>query len=188
MRIHRRRKRGSQAKKLLLPEYATNEKIRADELRVISETGEMLGVLTTIKAREIAKERGIDLVVVSPKAKPPVAKLVDYGQFKYQKEKEARKQKAASKQSETKGIRLSTRIGAHDIQVRMKRAMEFMGQGHKIKLEIVLRGREKAHTDRGRDVMEGFIEQLKTEHDLELNIEQPFKRQGARLTMIIGLK
>lgn len=188
MRIHRRRKRGKDAKKAAAPDYKANDQIRADELFVITDTGEQVGVMDRDAALRMAQERELDLVVVSPKANPPVARIMDHGQFKYQKEKEARKQKAQSKQTEVKAIRLSARIGTHDIEVRMKRALEFIGKGHKLKLEIVLRGREKAHADRGREIMEDFISTMAKDHDLEFQTIQPFKNTNGRLTMIVGLK
>lgn len=189
MRIHRRRRGGQQPKKtFLIPNYDANKRIKADELRVISETGEALGVMTREAAMRLAEERELDLVVVSPKAEPPVAKILDFGQFKYQKEKEARKNKATSKQSETKAIRLSVRIGAHDMQVRINRAVEFLKRKDKVKLEIVLRGREKAHPELGREVMDAFMKLLHEQHAFETKIEVPFARQGGNLTMTFGLK
>ncbi|MBT6254392.1 translation initiation factor IF-3 [Candidatus Uhrbacteria bacterium] len=187
MRIHRRRRRGQQAK-AQGPVFQANEQITSEDVYVITDTGERIGEMKKEAALKLANEREVDLVMVSPKAKPPVVKLMDFGQFKYQKEKQARKQKAQSKQTETKSIRLSARIGEHDRDVRMKRALEFFKRGDKVKLEIVLRGREKAHAERGREVMEEFIKILKEVHEIEVNIEQAFTRQGARLTMVIGMK
>lgn len=188
MRIHRRRRNGQQDKKNDSPVYQANEQITSEDVFVITDTGERLGEMSLKQARELSNERGVDLVMVSPKAKPPVVKLMNFGQFKYQKEKQARKQKAQSKQTETKSIRLSTRIGEHDRDVRLKRALEFFKRGDKVKLEIVLRGREKAHSDRGREVMMDFIKILKEVHEIDVNIEQAFTKQGSRLTMVIGMK
>jgi len=173
MRIHRRRGRGQVVKKAIVQEYDANTQIKAERLFVITET---------------AEERELDLVVVSPKANPPVARIIDHGQFRYEKEKLARKQKAQSRQTDTKAIRLSVRIGSHDMDVRMKRAMEFFDRGDKVKLEIILRGREKAFTDRGRSVMELFVNRLKTEHGLDIALEQEFKKAGSRLSMVLGKK
>lgn len=188
MRIHRRRKRGQEAKKATVPEYRANEDIQTDELFVIGEDGAGLGVMNRIAAQRMATEREMDLVVVSPKANPPVARLMNYGQFRYQKEKEARKQKAQSKQTEVKAVRLSARIGKHDLDVRMKRALEFLKRGDKLKMEIVLRGREKAYADRGKEVMEQFVASMVTDHEIELQTIQEFKNTNGRLTMIVGLK
>ena len=172
----------------MVPEYQTNENIQADELFVISETGEQIGAMSRSEALKLAKERELDLVVVSPKANPPVAKIIDHGQFKYQKEKEARKQKAQSKQTEIKAVRLSVRIGKHDLDVRMKRALEFLKRGDKVKVEIVLRGREKAHADRGRETIKDFVRELQEKHEIELAVDQELKQAGPRLTIIVGMK
>ncbi|MEK7094923.1 MAG: translation initiation factor IF-3 [Patescibacteria group bacterium] len=187
MRIHRKRYHGQQAKE---PELAfeANAKIRADELRVIGETGEMLGVMSRATALQLAEERESDLVVVSPKAVPPVAKLVNLGQFKYQKEKEARKQKAQSKQTETKVIRLTLRIGEHDQNVRMKRALEFLGRRDKVKGEIVLRGREKAHVELAKKILQTFMDKLTVAAGKPIQVEQPISYIAGRLTIVVGLK
>ncbi|PIR47352.1 translation initiation factor IF-3 [Candidatus Uhrbacteria bacterium CG10_big_fil_rev_8_21_14_0_10_50_16] len=188
MRIHRRRKRGQEAKKAVVPEYQANEQIQADQLFLISDQGEQIGLIDRSEAQRLAEEREVDLVIVSPKANPPVARLMNYGQFRYQKEKEARKQKAQSKQTEVKAVRLTARIGQHDLDVRMKRALEFLKRGDKLKLEMVLRGREKAYVDRGKEIMEQFIAQITSVHLLELQTIQEFKNTNGRLTIIVGLK
>jgi len=181
MRIHRHRR---SKPKPSLPQFKINEQIRCPKLRVIDEQGQPLGVLDTSEAIKIAEERGFDIVEVSPKADPPVAKMLDYGQFKYQQEKEMRKKKLAQKQVDTKGIRLSPRIGEHDLNVRLGQAKKFLGRGDKLKIEIVLRGREKAHVDVAKEVMLGFVDKIKGE--LDIKIEQPFARQGGRLTIVVA--
>ena len=182
MRIHRHRQRKP---KLNIPHYKVNSRILAEEVRVIDhDTGEALGVLPTKKAIAMAEAKEKDLVEVSPKANPPVCKIMDFGQFKYIKEKEARKQKAQSKEVDTKGIRLSVRIGEHDLEVRKKQARKFLDRGDKVKIELVLRGREKAHKNVARDVITGFIEALKEEY--ELKIESPPTYQGGRMNAIIA--
>jgi len=188
MRIHRRRKRGQEAKKATIPEYQANEQIKADQLFLISEENEQIGLIDRSAAQKLAEEREVDLVIVSPKANPPVARLMNYGQFRYQKEKEARKQKAQSKQTEVKAVRLTARIGQHDLDVRMKRALEFLKRGDKLKLEMVLRGREKAYVDRGKEIMEQFVVKITSEHHLEIQTIQEFKNTNGRLTIIVGLK
>ncbi len=188
MRIHRRRKRGNDAKKPLVPDYQTNKNVRADEMKVITDQGEDLGLLTRAQAVAAATERELDLVLVSPRANPPVAKLMDYGQFKYQKEKEARKNKANSRQTEVKAIRLSVRIGKHDMGVRLKQAYEFLKRGDKVKAEIVLRGRERAHADLGKERLREFMARLTEEKAVELNIEQQIALVNNRLTVLFGLK
>lgn len=168
-----------------IPNYKTNERIKSEELRVVDEKGENLGVIKTSEALRIAKERELDLVEVSPKAKPPVAKIIDFGNFKYQKEKEARKQKAQSKEVEVKGVRLSPRIGEHDLNIRLKQAKKFLERGDKVKIEMVLRGREKRHNDYVLDIVKEFIEKIKLEFD-GIRVEQEPKKQGNRVTAIIG--
>lgn len=181
MRIHRHRVRKP---KYDVPEYRINEEITAESVRVVGAESEPLGVMKTTAAIVKAQAEGFDLVEVSPKAEPPVCRFIDYGAFKYQKEKEARKAKAQSKEVEIKGIRLTVRIGAHDFDVRKEQAFKFLERGDKLKLEMVLRGREKAHSALGREVMTKFVEALKTKY--EVRIESPFSAQGGRLNMIVA--
>lgn len=182
MRIHRHRKRGPQNDNEI--NYRTNEDISAKKVRVIDNEGNMLDVMPTKKALEVARERGFDLVEVSPKAKPPVCKLLDYGQFKYRKQKELRKQKAQSKEVEIKGVRLSLNIGEHDLKVRLSQAEKFLKEGNKAKIELVLRGREKAHKDRAREVIQSFIDRLRDNFDIR--VEQDIEYQSGRMTAIVG--
>lgn len=181
MRIHRHRVRKP---KFEVPVYNVNEQIKAEEVRVIGAEGEPLGVLKTSEALERARAAGYDLVEVSPKANPPVCRFIDYGVFKYQKEKEARKAKAQSKEVEVKGVRLSLRIGLGDLETRKNQALGFLERGDKVKIEIVLRGREKGHMDVAREVMTKFMGTLKETYPLRL--EQPFAAQQGRLTMIVA--
>lgn len=184
MRIHYKR-RGFQ-KPTGAPLYRANEQIRVPEVRVVDENGEALGVLKTMDAIAIARERGYDLVEVSPKAEPPVCRFYDYGQFKYQKDKEQRAQKAHARKVEVKGIRLSVKMGEHDEDIRRAKAIEFLEDGHKLKIEIILRGREKAHTDIAKQRIEGFIAKLQTTYPLF--VEQPFTRQAGNCSSIVGRK
>lgn len=180
MRIHRHRNRQP---KLNVPQYRVNEQIKSDEARVIDQDDKMLGVLSIKDAISKAREAGFDLVEVSPKANPPVCKFLDYGNFKYQKEKEARIQKRRSKEVEIKGIRLSLRIGKHDLETRAKQADKFLSRGDKVKVELPLRGREKAHKDLAREVVSNFVNELSQKY--ELRTEQEIKWQGGRLTTIV---
>lgn len=161
-----------------------NERIRDPELRVVTDDGEHLGILPTDKALDLAKERDQDLVVIQPKAEPPVAKIIDYGKYKYERDVEKRQQKAKQKNVEVKGIRLSLRIGEHDLNVRKEKAKQFLDEGNKVKIEIILRGREKRHGDLATQVIENFI--AKIEEDLPLKVDQPVTRQGGQLTSIVG--
>ena len=181
MRIHRHRIRKP---KIQIPGYKVNDRIKSPEVRVIGKEGEQLGVLKTEEAIKIAEKDELDLVEVSPKADPPVCKILDWGQFKYQKEKEVKKQRATSKEVDTKGIRLSPRIGQHDRDVRVSRALKFMERGDKVRIEIVMRGREKALADVAKDVVADFIERLREKYPIR--VEQPITKQGGRLTTIVA--
>jgi translation initiation factor IF-3 len=164
--------------------FKTNKAIRAPRLVVIDETGKTLGDLETKEAIRIAEERGFDLVEVQPKANPPIAKLIDYGQFLYEQEKHKQKNKTKQKKVGTKGIRLSIRIGEHDKETRKKQAAKFLEQGNKVKIDIVLRGREKAHTDLGKEIMENFAKSVGE----DVIIEQPFTKQGGKISIVIAKK
>lgn len=180
-RIRHKKKFRPQEKKEV---YLHNQQITVPEVRVIvDETGEMLGVLPTEKALETAREHELDLVLVSPKAQPPVAKIIDYGRYAYQKEKQAKKQKAQSKSTELKAIRLSPRIGQHDVDFKLKNVQKFLNKGDKVKIEVVLKSRERAHPEIGREFLEKTLKDL--ESTIEYKIEQPIKRQGNQFNAII---
>ncbi|MCR4311866.1 MAG: translation initiation factor IF-3 [Candidatus Uhrbacteria bacterium] len=182
MRIHRHRR--FQKPKFEAPEFKANHNIINPEIRVIDENGVVLGVMPTAKAVALATERGLDLIEVSPKAVPPVCKFADFGHFKYQKEKEMRKQRAQSKEVEIKGIRLSMRIGEGDLDIRVDQAKKFFEQGDKIKVEMILRGRERAHADVARAVFTSFVAKLSSHYPVK--VEQPLKAMDGRMHMILA--
>ena len=179
MRIHRHR---SRKPKVQIPDYNVNDAIKAPEVRVIG-VDEVFGVMKTVDALKLAVERELDLVEVSPKGNPPVCKLMEFGQFKYQKEKELRKQRASSKEVDIKGIRLSPRIGQHDFDVRVKKGSAFIERGDKLKIEVVMRGREKAHQDVARAMIGKFVDKLRESYTIK--IEAPITKQGGRLTTVV---
>jgi len=182
--IKRIRFRQKQARRQQVPDkYPVNEKIQAEQVRLIDDENQMIGVIPTRKAIMMAKEQNLDLVCVSPKANPPVARIMNYGNFKYQQEKIFKKQKAQQKKSDTKAIRLTPRIGKHDLDVRLKQANKFLTKGDKVNIEVILKGRERQHPEIAKEVIENFIKQLKQE--LEINIEQEVKKQGNKVTAII---
>jgi translation initiation factor IF-3 len=165
-------------------DYPVNERIIAASVQIISEDGQPLGVMPTFKAISMAKERGLDLVLVAPKAEPPVAKFLDYGSFKYQKEKAFKKQKAQQKKIELKEIRLSPRIGKHDLDVKIRQAENFLKRGDKINIVVILKGREMQHQDLAKSIIDEFV---KTVSQLaEIKIEEPIQRQGNRFTTTIA--
>lgn len=126
-----------------------NEAIRAPELRVIGSSGEQLGILPRNEALRLAEEAGVDLVEISPGANPPVAKIVDWGKYQYQKMKEQQKNRAKSKQSELKQMRFGMKIGQGDLDIKLRKIREFLADGHKVRISIFYRGRENAHRELG---------------------------------------
>lgn len=126
----------------------------------MTDDGEMLGVLPVEEAVAKAKERELDLVEISPKAKPPVCKIIDYGKYLYEQKKKEKLQKKASKGHEMKGIRLSFRIGPGDLDRQRKNAEEFLSTGHPIRVQMVMRGRERAHRFLALDKMKTFLATL----------------------------
>jgi len=165
-------------------QYWINEQIRAPQVRVIDEAGQNLGVMDTPAAVRLAHERELDLVEVFPKAEPPIAKILDYGKFLYQKDKEARKQKARAKKVEIKGVRLSLRISSHDRDVRLNQSKGFLESGDKVKIEIILKGRERQYSNMAREIVNQFIASLNKL--LPTKIEQPIVFQGGRLSVTVG--
>ncbi|MBI4138743.1 translation initiation factor IF-3 [Candidatus Uhrbacteria bacterium] len=183
MRIHYRRRVPQKPTGI---QYRVNEQIMSPEVRVIDDEGKFLGVLPIARALTIAREREYDLVEVSPKETPPVCRLLDYGAFKYQKDKEYRTQKAHAKKVEVKGIRLSVKMGAHDLDVRLQQALAFLEEGQKLKIEIIMRGREKAHAELAVKRIQDFIHDIGSKYTLYT--EQEVKRQGGNVSAIIGRK
>lgn len=160
-----------------------NQGIKAPEVRVIDENDQHLDIMPTAQALALARERGLDLVEINPAANPPVVKIVNFGQFKYQKEKEARKQKAHQKVIEVKGVRLSLRIGEHDLEMRRGQAKRFLDAGDKARIEIILKGREKAHLDIAKKIVEDFVASLP-----DVRVEQPLQRQAGVISMVVAKK
>ena len=162
--------------------FRVNYQIRIPDVFVIDENGEKLGIMNTQNAISKAQEKGLDLIEVSPITNPPVCKIGDFGQFQYNKSKKQKDQK--KKKIDTKGIRLSLKIGKHDIEFKKRQAEKFLKQGDKVKIELNLRGREKAHKDLAVDVIKKFIDNIEN----ETTIEQELKTQGSRLSTIIKSK
>ena len=135
-----------------------NEQIRSSPVRVVDQKGEMLGVIPTEEAVSLAAESGMDLVEVAPNERPPVCRIMDYGKFKYEQKK--RREGHRSKQIHMKEIRLRPKTGEHDINFKIKRARSFLAQKDKVKINVIFRGRENAHRDRGREMLEEIIQRL----------------------------
>lgn len=161
--------------------YVANVEIASPQLRVIDENGEILGVLDTALAMQMAKDRGYDLIQVDPNGQPPVAKFLDFGQLKYEEQKRLKKQKAALKEVSIKGMRLTLRIGAHDLATKLEQAKGFLADGHKVQISMQLRGRENAHQDLARQIIAKFIADLGE----GVIVEQPITRQMRELQTMI---
>lgn len=151
---------------------------------VIDDEGTMLGEMETEKALTLAKEKGLDLVEVAPNARPPVCKILDYGQLQYQKAKEEQKQRKKQRKIAVKGVRISMRISDNDLNFKVKQTQKFLEKGNKVRIELVMRGREKAHMDLGRDLINKFISLLEG----NIVVEQEPKRERLGLAAIVGLK
>lgn len=158
-----------------------NFQIRSPRVVVIDEHNKPLGELDIREAQKIASERGFDLVEVAPNAKPPVCKILNYGAYQYRLEKAERKQKARQKRIEIKGIRLSLKIGQHDLEVRRVQSQKFLGEGHKVRVELLLRGRENAHRPLGQDIIRKFVASLGP-----TLTEQPMSMLGGKISMTVG--
>jgi translation initiation factor IF-3 len=166
-------------------EFVANDRIRVPEVFLINDEGVSVGKISTAEALRMAQEADLDLALVNPKADPPVAKFVNLGQLKYEQEKKAHRQKVAQKKVSIKEIRLSVRIGEHDFDFRLHQAEDFLKEGDKIKLEIILKGREKQHPGKAEEIIYKFIDRLKANPDLNATIEQSLTRMGGRFTMVI---
>lgn len=163
----------------------SNEQIKDLEVFLIDENDESIGKISTAKALEMAKESDLDLILVNPKANPPVAKITNLGQIKYEREKKLHKQKVLQKKVEIKAIRLTFRISHHDLEIRVDQAVKFLGQDNKLKVDLMLRGREKQHFDKARELMMEFVKLLKNKANLNLEEEQPLTRQPSGFSMIL---
>ena len=149
---------------------------------MVDETGKNLGVLDTYRAIEIAKERGLDLVEIAPTVRPPVCKITEYGKYKYQQAKKERQQKAKQKKVEVKGIRIGLSTSDHDLEHKAKQTGKFLNEGNKVRIEIKLKGREKAHRALAREKLNNFLELIPGKPKIE---EEP-KQSPTGLTMVIA--
>jgi len=165
------------------PGPLVNERVlRFRDLRVIGAEGEQIGIVQSRQALTMAREQGLDLVLVSPTATPPVAKIIDYGRFKYLTEKQQKESKR--KQQEVKGIKISPRIAEHDIAFLLNRAIEFLKEGHKVKVTCQFRSREVTHPELGRQRLDRMAEQLK---DIAV-IDRTPSMEGRLMIMVLSPK
>ncbi len=168
--------------------FRVNEYIKIPYVFLIDENGEKIGKVPTHEALARAREAGLDLVEVNPKDELSVVKIMDYGQFKYDKEKKAHKQKMQQKKVDTKGIRLSVRISKHDFKLRVEQAIKFFQKGHKLKIDLILKGREKQHPEKAIELINDFVKKLENNEEMNIIREQDLTKQGGRFIMILANK
>lgn len=164
------------------PKERINEQIRAPQVRVVGAEGDQLGILSVNEALNAAREAGLDLVEVAPTEKPPVCRILDYGKFKYQQKKRA--SRTHSHQTKVKEIRVRPKTGKHDIDVKVNRARDFLKHKDKVLLTVQFRGREMAHIQEGRKVLNDMLEQL----DDVAKIESSPNQQGRRISCTLSAK
>lgn len=151
---------------------------------MVSDSGEQLGLMPSADALKMAEEAELDLVMISPKATPPVVKIMDYGKFKFEQGKKQKEAKKHQKTVEMKEMRLSATIDKHDMEVKAKNVRKFLVAGDKVKVSIRFRGRQLAHTDQGRAVMTAFLEML----DDVASVEKNAKMEGRSMFMVLTPK
>ena len=161
-----------------------NEQIRDKEVRLIGPNGDQLGIMSAKEAMFKAQEAGLDLVKIAPNAKPPVCKIIDYGKYKYEltrKEKEAKKKQ---KTVEIKEVRLSPNIDTNDLNTKVNNAKKFIGKGNKVKVTLRFRGREMAHVQQSKHILDDFAAMLED----VATVEKPAKLEGRNMSMVLTVK
>lgn len=151
---------------------------------MIGSDGEQLGIMDRETALQRAEEAGVDLVEISPNANPPVAKIIDWGKYQYQKMKEQQKNRRSNKASELKQMRLGLKIGANDLEIKLRKIRSFLGEGHKVRIQIFFRGREMAHQDLGYKMIDRIIGLLED----DAVVEQKPQMAGRNLSIVVRSK
>ncbi len=167
-----------------ISELMINEQIRDREVRLIGENGEQLGIVSSREALRLAEDAGLDLVKIAPTARPPVCKIIDYGKYRYElarKEKDARKKQ---KIVELKEIRLSPNIDTNDLNTKMNAAKKFLTKGNKVKITLRFRGREMAHMNQSRHILDDIAENLSD----VATVEKAPKVEGRSISMVLAEK
>ena len=166
------------------PDDLVNERVRFKEVLVIDQNGDQLGVKSSREALDIAYDANLDLVCVAPNAKPPVCRIMDFGKYRFEQQKKAREMKKNSKVVTLKETQLSVTIDTHDKNVKLKRTLKWLEEGNKVKVAIRFRGRQLAHFDLGKKVIDDFVEECAEVGQ----IEKPSKLEGRTLTAILAKK
>ena len=164
--------------------HQINEEIRDKEVRLISDEGEQLGIMSAKAALELAEEKNLDLVKISPTADPPVCKLMDYGKFKFEQTKREKEAKKNQRVVEIKEVRMSPSIDVNDFNVKLRNAQKFLSEGDRVKVTVRFRGREMAHTEIGRDLLIKFAESCAE----TANMEKDPKLDGRHMSIFLSSK
>jgi translation initiation factor IF-3 len=165
-------------------ELQINEEIRDNEIRVISNTGEQLGIMSADEALKLAEKSNFDLVKIAPQAKPPVCKIMDYGKYRFEQAKREKDARKNQKIVEIKEIRLSLNIDTHDFETKVNHAVKFLKAGNKVKVSIRFRGRQMAHPENGLVTMSKFADACAEYGD----VEKPAKLEGRQMLMFLAAK
>ena len=168
----------------VISELMINEQIRDKEIRLIGENGEQLGIMSARDAMKMAKEAELDLVKIAPAAKPPVCKIIDYGKYRYEQARKEKEAKKKQKTIEVKEVRLSPNIDVNDLNTKVGAARKFIEKGNKVKVTLRFRGREMAHMQSSKHILDDFAEQLKD----VASVDKPPKIEGRNMTMFLTEK
>lgn len=160
-----------------------NERIRSKEVRLIGENGENHGVVSTSKALNMADDAGLDLVLINPNQEPPVAKILDYGKYKYEMAKRAKEAKKKQHVVDVKEVKVRYKIDVHDYEVRLKSVRKFIGQGNKVKIVVMLRGREMQHSNLAFDLANRFLTDLEND---PIQVEKKPILEGRNVTLYLA--
>lgn len=160
-----------------------NERIRAKEVRLIDQNGDNQGIVPTVKALQMAYDEDLDLVLINPNQDPPVAKILNYGKYKYELEKRAKEAKKKQHTVDVKEIKIRYKIDTHDYQVRIKSIEKFISQGNKVKIVVMLRGREMQHSNLAFDLANKFVKDLE---NMPVVIEKKPQLEGRNVTLYIA--
>jgi translation initiation factor IF-3 len=159
----------------LLKQLRINNQIRASQLDVIDDEGKQLGVITTFEALKMAKDSDLDLVEVNPNSQPPIAKIMDYGKYMYKKAKQEKMSGKKPKEQEVKTVKVGFKTGQHDMDFKARQIEGFLAEGHIVRIELTLRGREKGLPEMGRTKLATFITTIKGDHTVQDAIKRsPF--------------
>ena len=162
-------------------EVLINEAIREKEVRVVDATGQQLGIMSSRQALELAQQKGLDLVNIAPHAKPPVCRIMDYGKYRYEQAKREKEARKNQKTIEVKEVRMNLNIDDHDLNTKINNAIKFLKAGNKVKVSVRFRGREMAHQELGRALLERF-QQACADYG---TVDKPAKMEGRSLIMFM---